>query len=1020
MKTGVPPEEGPVFIHGAGFRPDSTVVFATSVADEVVYRTPHLLEVVTPPTIPGLVDVEVRTGAGQRGRLDDAFFFTPPPTPEQVTPAQGPTAGGTRVLIQGRNFDPEVTFTFDDQPALEINWIDDTTVEAVTPPHPEGFVPVTATNPDGQSGTLDPGFRYLAPPQVFGVDPPAGPTAGGTVVTVIGQDFRPGLFVQFDGRIADLINVDSDTQLTAITPPHPAGTVDVTVTNDDGQTGLGRQIFTYLEPPLLLDVTPDSGETLGGDRVTLTGRGFFEDMVVTFDGLPCTDLQVQSATTATCLTPPHPVGLVDVTITLFTGQDTLEDGFRYVPPAPEILSIEPDRGPDLGGTRVIVTVRFLQLGAQVTFDGLPATITDLTLVDDIGTIILLTPPHPEGPVPVTVTNVDNLSDTVEDGYLYLGPPEILDIDPSEGPDTGGQQVVITGRNFVEGMTVTFDGLDATVVAIDVDRGTITVRTPPRPVGTVDVTVTTPEGRSDTAADSYTYIILPPVISAITPAEGPVWGGNTVTIEGEGFRDGVVVLVDGVPVATERVDGGLLRIVLPPGDEGVVTVEVVNPDGQSDDTAYTYVGPLFEPDAGLTSGFTTVTITGPGLTPDLQISFGGTPAEEITFISDTEVRAITPRGNIGARAIRITTSGGNAASFPAAFTYHTFTDATAQSGVPAETDCLATGVADLDGDGDEDLVVTNGTLFQGDNDYAANLIYDNIDDDIAFQIRTIGPEDNSMNVEFADIDNDGDFDVLVANLDGINRLYRNDNGNLNEITSRLPISRASYDAGFFDLNNDDAPDIILVNTSERDNIFINTGNGNFRDASDLLPPGNLSQHDHDYDHGDLDGDGREDLIFSIDNSQEGITCANAAQCSSDTAICLDSQCVRYEAVNRAFVTAGQGDGFARTDNTFGGYTTLDGDFLEARIVDITGDGLNDIVVVDNIDQSSPQIVPTTGIRRTSVLIYRNLCGGQFELATDLVPPASQPLPSASIPSTSTSMAISTSLSPTLPTPAIWLP
>ena len=989
---GVSPNTGPasggtpVFVHGEGFRPDSEVVFATSVASEVMYRTPHLLEVVTPPSRAGLVDIEVRSGTGQRGVLEDAFYFIPPPTPERVTPAQGPTAGGTRILIEGRDFVPGVAIALDGQAATEVTWIDENTVQATTPPHPEGVVSLTATNPDGQQGTLEGAFRYLAPPEVLAVIPPAGPSAGGTVVTITGDRFRPGLFVQFDGRVADLVSVDSATQITAITPPHPAGAVDVTVTNDDGQLGVGEGVFTYLEPPQLLAVEPDTGETIGGDRVTLTGRGFFDGMVVIFDDRPCVMVQVLSATEATCVTPPHPVGLVDVSIELITGEgDTLEDGFRYVPPAPEILSIEPDRGPDTGGTVVTIEVRFLQSGARVTFDGQTAPILDVNLMGETGLIVVEAPPHPEGLVDVTVTNPDNRSDTREDGYLYIGPPEIESIEPAEGPDTGGQRVFIRGRNFVEGMTVTFDGLEAMVIRVDPETGLIEVRTPPHPVGVVDVTVTTPEGRSDTARDSYSYIILPPEITGLDPDRGPVWGGTEVLIEGEGFREGVVVLVNGVPVMTERIDGGRIRVIMPEGEAGEVTVEVVNPDGQTAEGEYTYVDPTFEPDAGLTSGFTTVTITGLGFDEGTRVTFGGSPAEEVIFISETEIRAVTPRGALGARGVGITTGAGLGRLFEGAFTYREFEDVTAASGVPPENDCLATGVEDLDGDGDDDLIVVNGTLFQGDTDFAANLIYTNRDGELTFDTALLGrEEDNSMNVDFADIDRDGDQDVLVANLNGLNRLYRNDNGNLVEITNRLPIQRESYDAGFFDLNNDDLPDIIYVNTSERDNIFRNTGNGNFVDATAGVPTGNLSQHDHDYDHGDLDGDGREDLIFSVDNSQEGTTCFNDGQCSGANAICQGGQCVRYEAVNRVFVTDNQpANRFSRTDNPFGGYAELDGDFLEARIIDVTGDGLNDIVVVDNIDQSSPRVVPGTGVRRNSVLIFRNLGGGEFEPATDLI-------------------------------------
>jgi hypothetical protein len=54
-----------------------------------------------------------------------------------------------------------------------------------------------------------------------------------------------GATVTFDGTSATSITVLSSTSITANTPAHPAGAVNVVVTNTDGQSGTLSSGFTY-------------------------------------------------------------------------------------------------------------------------------------------------------------------------------------------------------------------------------------------------------------------------------------------------------------------------------------------------------------------------------------------------------------------------------------------------------------------------------------------------------------------------------------------------------------------------------------------------------------------------------------------------------------------------------------------------------------------------------------------------------------------------------------------------------
>jgi hypothetical protein len=81
-------------------------------------------------------------------------------------------------------------------------------------------------------------------PTLSGVSPSTGPAAGGTSVTLTGTNFTDTTIVTFGGAPATF-TVDTPTQITAVTPAHTAGSVDVVVTKTSGDATLFNA-FTYV------------------------------------------------------------------------------------------------------------------------------------------------------------------------------------------------------------------------------------------------------------------------------------------------------------------------------------------------------------------------------------------------------------------------------------------------------------------------------------------------------------------------------------------------------------------------------------------------------------------------------------------------------------------------------------------------------------------------------------------------------------------------------------------------------
>jgi hypothetical protein len=163
-----------------------------------------------------------------------------------VSPSSGTTNGGTVVSIAGARFASGATVTMGGVAATNVIVNSDSSITAASPAHAAGAVSVVVTNLDGQSGTLPSGFTYVVPaPTVSAVSPNVGLTTGGTAVTVTGSNYVSGAKVKFGGKLATNVVVVNSTTITAKTPAHSAGTVNVVVTNPNGQSGTLTGGFTY-------------------------------------------------------------------------------------------------------------------------------------------------------------------------------------------------------------------------------------------------------------------------------------------------------------------------------------------------------------------------------------------------------------------------------------------------------------------------------------------------------------------------------------------------------------------------------------------------------------------------------------------------------------------------------------------------------------------------------------------------------------------------------------------------------
>ena len=320
-----------VTVTGTGFVAGTRVMFGGAVATNVSVINGTTLAATTPSHAAGLVSVAVTAPDGHGGVLQNGFSFVPPPSVTQVSPSSGLATGGTSVTITGANFQGGATVTFGGTAATGITFVNATTLTAATPAHAPGVVNVIVTNPDGQAATLAGGFTYNGTvPTVTSANPNNGPSTGGQSVTLTGTNFVSGAGVTFGGTAATGVNVTNSTTLTAATPAHAAGAVNVTITNPDTQSGTLTNGYTYNSGPLVTQIAPSVGPLAGGTAVTITGTNFVSGATVSIGGTAATGVTFVNSTTLTAVTPAHASTSANVVVTNSDGQPgTLSAGFTY-------------------------------------------------------------------------------------------------------------------------------------------------------------------------------------------------------------------------------------------------------------------------------------------------------------------------------------------------------------------------------------------------------------------------------------------------------------------------------------------------------------------------------------------------------------------------------------------------------------------------------------------------------------------------------------------------------------------
>lgn len=170
----------------------------------------------------------------------------------------------------------------------------------------------------------------------------------------------------------------------------------------------------------------------------------------------------------------------------------------------------------------------------------------------------------------------------------------------------------------------------------------------------------------------------PVIYSMSPSQGAIAGGESITITGANMGTATGVTIGGGAGTITATTSSTVTVTTPAHASGAVDVTVTNPDGSGTSSGgFRYfdapVATSVDVASGSTAGGTQVVITGTDLAPSdvqdsqwIDVTFGGTAAT-VWLVTTTSVTVTTPAASAGSVDVVVSTAGGSS-TLTNAFTY----------------------------------------------------------------------------------------------------------------------------------------------------------------------------------------------------------------------------------------------------------------------------------------------------------------------------------------------------------------
>ncbi|MGE5544465.1 MAG: IPT/TIG domain-containing protein, partial [Bacillota bacterium] len=527
---------------------------------------------------------------------DSAYYNVPGPYVTTFYPNPNPIFVGTELNLSGWNFlngDPDNTRVYIGGVEAEKIEVQSTSIRVRVPsPLPANRdLKIEVWNGAVRRGVAiyKNALTIQALPTGIVVDqvlPNHGPTGGGNQVIVVGERFDQTMTVAFEiGGHTTLATTCETVEPPAYLPASKTAFRVTVPPSYQGRQGAAIvKIVDSNQPDLIYDQKPNlyfystQGQYLDLQSISPDNVPFDQPTTILLQGQYFSYFRYQDSTKR--------LELPDGTVVDIGDPDNIDLGATG---ASRLKLIEEKPGYYQGKTFRIERI------VQVTTGGVAAAIKKLNTVGNIQYITANSGFYPLGDKVSEKVDVEvNISESTfyDDGGVWkpcidethyplqevdslvgaltvtrvYPDPEITAITPSWGPNLRSQEVLIQGYNFYEGVTVTFGGLQATILGTErgeftPGKGTLITLRVANPTtserGEVDVVVKNTDGKS--ATGKYTYVSSP-AITAVTPDLAPLSGGNHITVSGQQFMFGSGVVIGDKVICSEETEDAMRALI----------------------------------------------------------------------------------------------------------------------------------------------------------------------------------------------------------------------------------------------------------------------------------------------------------------------------------------------------------------------------------------------------------------------------------------------------------------------------
>ncbi|HYO76132.1 MAG TPA: Calx-beta domain-containing protein [Thermoanaerobaculia bacterium] len=308
-------------------------MFGNALSPSAIVIDANTVDAVTPAHAAGAVEVRLLC-TGMAGALANGFTYAAgdDAAPHVFTVAPLSGAPGDTVTITGTGFRPRDVIAFGDVRA-QILSSSPTSHSVVVPDSPAGNTSITVMRASGSMATTGPIFsvRAAAPPQISRT---TAAVAIGAELVLEGSGMRAPYTFSISGKPLQIVSLLPARTIVRLPADIPPGTYAVSVLNAAGETvSVGPAVSVRSTGIVVARVESRCGSTDGNIDVVISGRGFATGALVTFDGIPATNVTVADATRITARIPANAAGPAVIAVTNADGTtSTLTDSFRYFSP----------------------------------------------------------------------------------------------------------------------------------------------------------------------------------------------------------------------------------------------------------------------------------------------------------------------------------------------------------------------------------------------------------------------------------------------------------------------------------------------------------------------------------------------------------------------------------------------------------------------------------------------------------------------------------------------------------------